>query len=315
MKRAAGLLALTLLAAGVGVGQVTTSNEQHVLLVGDSIMRQTGDALDHQLGDGWRIHNDGVNGSGLLTPDYFDWSDILEQDLARTDPDVVVFLFIGNYTDDPSELWQADDGSTVDDVSSPAFAREWGQEVDAAMATIAEASDAEVVMVLPPPMATPELQGVADALRREYRRAADALAVHPSRRHGPRPGRPRRRVGGVQGDRGRGRPARADGRRRPPRPSGPAPVGPGDRRGRRGSGLVDLQLGRLHGGPDRVARREAQVGDGGRGDLGHQRYRPGQGHPHPIPDGLEVVDRRRPRVAGAAVGPGPVEGDRRGAAR
>jgi uncharacterized protein len=173
VKRAAGLLALTLLAAGVGVGQVTTSNEQHVLLVGDSIMRQTGDALDHQLGDGWRIHNDGVNGSGLLTPDYFDWSDILEQDLARTDPEVVVFLFIGNYTDDPSELWQADDGSTVGDVSSPAFAREWGQEVDAAMATIAEASDAEVVMVLPPPMATPELQGVADALRREYRRAAE----------------------------------------------------------------------------------------------------------------------------------------------
>ena len=44
-----------------------------VLLVGDSIMKSTGPALAHQLGSRYRVHNEGVNGSGLLTPDVFDW--------------------------------------------------------------------------------------------------------------------------------------------------------------------------------------------------------------------------------------------------
>ena len=89
----------------------------------------------------------------------------------RTDPDVVVMLFIGNYTDDPDELWTTAAGEVVDSVHRPAFAREWGRQVDAAMAAIAE-SGARVVLVLPPPMVTGELQAVVDALRAEYERVA-----------------------------------------------------------------------------------------------------------------------------------------------
>jgi hypothetical protein len=172
LRRAGGLIALALLAAGVGVGEAMTPSQEHVLLVGDSIMRQTGPALARQLGEGYAVHNEGVNGSGLLTPDYFDWPDQLEQDLARTDPDVVVFLFIGNYTDDPDEFWHTPQGREVRSVGSPAFAREWGRQTDEAMATIAE-TDARVVLVLPPPMAAPELQAVVDALRVEYERVAE----------------------------------------------------------------------------------------------------------------------------------------------
>lgn len=170
-KRAAGLLVLALLAVGVGVGEAATPSTRHALLVGDSIMRQTGPALANRLGDGWTVHNEGVNGSGLLTPGVFDWSDRLEQDLARTDPDVVVFLMIGNYTADPSELWHTPEGEVVRDIGAPAFAREWGRQADEAMDAIAE-TGAPVVLVLPPPMPTDELQAVVDALRDEYRRIA-----------------------------------------------------------------------------------------------------------------------------------------------
>ncbi len=171
MTRVVGLVVLGLLAVGVGVGEALTPSTEHVLLVGDSIMRQTGPALTRQLGDEYTVHNEGVNGSGLLTPAVFDWADQLEQDLVRTDPDVVVMLFIGNYTDDPDELWTTAAGEVVDSVHRPAFAREWGRQVDAAMAAIAE-SGARVVLVLPPPMVTGELQAVVDALRAEYERVA-----------------------------------------------------------------------------------------------------------------------------------------------
>jgi hypothetical protein len=167
VKRAAGLLVLALLAVGVGVGEALTPPTDHVLLVGDSIMRQTGGAMARQLGDGWTVHNEGVNGSGLLTPAFFDWDAQLAESLARTDPDVVVFLFIGNYTADPAQFWQTAQGREVRDTGSAAFAREWGRQADEAMAMIAE-TGAEVVLVLPPPMPTDDLQAVVDHLRAEY---------------------------------------------------------------------------------------------------------------------------------------------------
>ena len=77
MTRVVGLVVLGLLAVGVGVGEALTPSTEHVLLVGDSIMRQTGPALTRQLGDEYTVHNEGVNGSGLLTPAVFDWADQL----------------------------------------------------------------------------------------------------------------------------------------------------------------------------------------------------------------------------------------------
>ncbi len=171
MRRAAGLIVLAILAGGVAVGAAMSPSTEHVLLVGDSIMRQTGPAVAQQLGDGFTVHNEGVNGSGLLTPEVFDWTDQLEQDLARTDPDVVVFLFIGNYTDDPAQFWSTPEGEQIRSVDSAAFAAEWGRKADQAMAMIEDAG-ADVVLVLPPPMPDREKQTVADRLRTEYQRVA-----------------------------------------------------------------------------------------------------------------------------------------------
>jgi hypothetical protein len=170
-RRVAGLVVLALLAVGVGVGEALTPSTEHVLLIGDSIMHQTGPSLANQLGDGWTVHDEGVNGSGLLTPDFFDWPDHLEQALAQTDPDVVVFLMIGNYTAEPDEFWRTPQGRVVRDIGSPAFAREWGRQADLAMDAIAE-TGAPVVLVLPPPMVTDELQAIVDGLRDEYERIA-----------------------------------------------------------------------------------------------------------------------------------------------
>jgi hypothetical protein len=154
------------------VAQITVRD---VLLVGDSIMRSTGTALAHQLGAPWRVHNEGVNGSGLLTPGLFPWPRHLAASLNRFDPDVVVMLFIGNYTSDPAQKWIGADGRQVPDIYSPAFAPEWGRQAERFVTQMID-SGAGVVLVLPPPMFSARLQIVIDRLRAQYRALA---ARHP----------------------------------------------------------------------------------------------------------------------------------------
>ena len=143
----------------------TTVND--VLLVGDSIMKSTGTALAHQLGTPWRVHNEGVNGSGLLTPGLFPWPRHLAASLNRFDPDVVVMLFIGNYTADPAQKWIGADGRRVPDVYSPAFAPEWGRQAERFVTQMIDFG-AGVVLVLPPPMLSARLQVVINRLRAQY---------------------------------------------------------------------------------------------------------------------------------------------------
>ncbi len=156
-------------------GEAVPTTVQDVLLVGDSIMKSAGPALARQLGAHWRVHNEGVNGSGLLTPGVFNWPRHLPASLNRFDPDIVVMLFIGNYTADPAQKWVDADGRRVPDVYSPAFAREWGRQADR-FVTQMIGSGAAVVLVLPPPMISARVQTVTDRLRAEYRAVA---ARHP----------------------------------------------------------------------------------------------------------------------------------------
>jgi hypothetical protein len=162
-------------AAPTTVPPSTPPPPREVLLVGDSIMKSTGPALEQQLGSGYRVHNEGVNGSGLLTPDVFDWPAQLPASLNQFSPDVVVMLFIGNYTSDPAQMWVGDDGRAVPDVYAPAFAREWGQQAERYVTRMIS-TGAEVVLVLPPPMITARVQRVTDRLRAEYQAVA---ARHP----------------------------------------------------------------------------------------------------------------------------------------
>jgi hypothetical protein len=134
-------------------------------------MKSTGPALSHQLGARYRVHNEGVNGSGLLTPGVFNWPRHLPASLNRFDPDVVVMLFIGNYTSDPAQKWVGADGRRVPDVYAPSFAREWGRQAERFVTRMIR-SDADVVLVLPPPMISARVQVVTDRLRAAYRSVA-----------------------------------------------------------------------------------------------------------------------------------------------
>jgi hypothetical protein len=148
---------------------------QRVLLVGDSILRQTGPALADSLGAGFSVRNVAVNGSGLLTPRFFDWPARVDGELDRITPDLVVVSFIGNYTGDPAGLWTTADGHVVESIEDPTFAVEWGRQTEALLDTLAP-TGARVVLVLPPDIPVPAVQAVVEQLRVEYERVA---AAHP----------------------------------------------------------------------------------------------------------------------------------------
>ncbi|HYF46275.1 MAG TPA: hypothetical protein VD926_08710, partial [Acidimicrobiales bacterium] len=124
---------------------------ERVLLVGDSLLRQTGPALADRLGPGYAVRNIAVNGSGLLTPRFHDWPARVADELGAITPDLVVVEFVGNYTGDPDGLWRSADGRVVATIEDPAFSREWGRRTDALMRSV-EPTGAAVVLVLPPPM-------------------------------------------------------------------------------------------------------------------------------------------------------------------
>jgi hypothetical protein len=166
--------------------EATVPGPQRVLLVGDSILRQTGPAVADALGEGFAVRNTAVNGSGLLTPRFYDWTDRLAEEL-RLAPDVVVVSFIGNYTGDPAGLWRTAAGETVESIESPQFAAEWAGQTEAVLAAIAP-TGARVVLTLPPSIPVPAVQDVVDRLRVVYQEVAarwpsvtlvDAAAVLP----------------------------------------------------------------------------------------------------------------------------------------
>ena len=163
----------------------TVPEPERVLLVGDSILRQTGPALAERLGPGYAVRNVAVNGSGLLTPRFYDWDARLDEELGKVQPDLVVFEFLGNYTGDPAGLWRTPEGDVVESIEDPSFATEWGRQTDAAMAAI-EPTGAVVILVLPPSVPVPAVQMAVDRLRAVYQevearwpfvRLVDALAA------------------------------------------------------------------------------------------------------------------------------------------
>src|SRR5207248_850199 len=65
---------------------------------------------------------------------------------------------------------------------------------------------------------------------------------------------------------------------------------------------VDLDLGRLHRGPDLVAFTQVERVNGRGSDLGDHGNRTGELHAHSRPEPFEVVDRRGPDVPCTALG-------------
>ena len=159
-----GTIVVVLLAA-VLVWELWPRRE--VLLVGDSILRQTGPSLQEELGRD-DVRNEAVNGSGLITPSVFDWQAAVPE-LLEGDPDVVVVLFIGNHTDEDVPL--DPDGDPIEK-GSPEFFAAWGEAAEQLAVTLVEAG-VEIRWVLPPPMLDPANQAVADGLAEQYRAVAE----------------------------------------------------------------------------------------------------------------------------------------------
>src|SRR5262245_33665024 len=160
----ATLVATTLSACG-------DDGPQRVLLAGDSVLSQTGPALSRDLRSA-DVRNEAVSGSGLLSPWYVDWPVELRRLLDRFDPDVVVFLFVGNYRVNTDDVFETADGHRIEDRRDPAFARAWRAQAQR-MTDLAEDAGADVVWVLPPPMQDDVDQAVVEALRDDYEQVVD----------------------------------------------------------------------------------------------------------------------------------------------
>jgi hypothetical protein len=142
-----------------------------VLLIGDSIMNQSGDYVQSQLRkqqslDDVEVQKEAVNGSGLLTPKLYDWQRKAEELVKETKPKVVVVLFIGNYTE--TDLYPAStDGHPIPNTYQDDFFAEWGLQAKK-LTQMLQSNGARVDWVLPPPLKGPEGERREQLMRDTY---------------------------------------------------------------------------------------------------------------------------------------------------
>lgn len=174
------VLVVTVSAAGVAAAMLLRTETDvatepvRVLLIGDSIMNQAGVYLEETLEarddiDDVEVFNEGVNGSGLLTPAAYDWQQQAADLVDEIDPDVVVVLFVGNYTS--TDLWVNDAGLEVEGYTDQFFLA-WEEEARDLQRTIVD-SGADVYWVNPPPMLNEEGERRVVEFRQIHRRIAE----------------------------------------------------------------------------------------------------------------------------------------------
>jgi hypothetical protein len=145
-----------------------------VLLIGDSIMNQAGAFVEEEL-EGHEdigdvvVTNKGRNGTGLLTPDVFDWQAGAARYISDVDPDIVVVLFVGNYTSE--NLWVNEGGAEIEGYTDEWF-DEWEREARDLQATLVSAG-ADIYWVNPPPMMAEEGERRVTYFRQIHRGIAE----------------------------------------------------------------------------------------------------------------------------------------------
>jgi hypothetical protein len=168
------LLVLAVLTVASSASSCTDDEpDARVLLIGDSIMKQTAphveQALEERPGvDDVEVTTTAVNGSGLLTPGVFDWHTEAAELVAEHEPDIIAVLFIGNYTDDEYRLDAT--GEPITDYTD-AFFLAWAEEANRLM-EILSADGAQVYWVQPPPLPSPEGERRVTELRRVHAEVA-----------------------------------------------------------------------------------------------------------------------------------------------
>ena len=137
----------------------TPADPLHVLVVGDSVGIDLGQALVNDLAgtDVVSPTLDGKIDTGLARPDYFNWPQELQADLANDHPQLVVVMIGAN---DPQNMVANGNALTY---GTPAWNAEYASRVGAFISE-AVAGGAHVLWVGMPPMADPGLNNAMDNL-------------------------------------------------------------------------------------------------------------------------------------------------------
>lgn len=134
-----------------------------VLLVGDSLMRQTAPLIEQGLGSDVNVRSEAINGTGLLSRNQYDWLAQLRRLADDFDPDVTVLSFNGNCTApvglDPAQPIACD---------SSEFFQQWGDAAERATQILLD-HGSKVVWVTPPPEASDQLARRAKGIGTVYR--------------------------------------------------------------------------------------------------------------------------------------------------
>ncbi len=130
----------------------TAANPLHVLVVGDSVGIDLGQALEADLSNTGVVaaQTDGRIDTGLARPDYFDWPAELQIDMTNQHPNLVVVMIGAN---DPQSL--VGNGNSVQ-LGSSSWNSEYARRVGAFIDEANQAG-AHVLWVGMPPMANPLL--------------------------------------------------------------------------------------------------------------------------------------------------------------
>jgi hypothetical protein len=141
-----------------------------VLLIGDSIMNQSGDFVAAQLKKEQpltdiKVEKFAVNGSGLMTPNVYDWDTKIDALVKEHHPKLVVLLFIGNYSD--TDLFVGADGTAIPNDYGSRFFDEWGRQAESITKSL-QAQGIVVDWVLPPPLQGDEGVRREEAMRNTY---------------------------------------------------------------------------------------------------------------------------------------------------
>jgi len=139
---------------------------EKVLLVGDSLMKQTAPTLEAMLGKDVNVETEAVNGTGLLSRPQYDWLGKLPGIVDDFDPKVVVVSFNGNCAT-PVGL----DPKKPIDCDTPEFYAQWAEAAERAT-VILESKGAKVFWVTPPPELVSPAVERAKKLGDIYRRLA-----------------------------------------------------------------------------------------------------------------------------------------------
>lgn len=163
-------LVLLVVTSGLASGCGLFDEKVDVLLIGDSIMNQSGDFVvtelrrQPNLGD-VNVKKVAVNGSGLMTPRVYDWMSKTDELIRKHKPKMVVALFVGNYSD--TDLFIGADGTQIPNDYSQRFFEEWGVQARK-LTSIVQSNGAVAEWVLPPPFNGQEGKRREDAMRTVY---------------------------------------------------------------------------------------------------------------------------------------------------